>query len=260
MDTAFFITAKLIGALILVETWLVIGLSVSLVSLLAHKRIIALFGISCTLALIVTLSVFPVGNIVLTHFEATYPAEPDVKDVDGIIVLGGGGNLDVWQRWNLPELGEGGDRYTAALELYRRHPKSIIVFTGGSGALREAFNSNKSESDLAREFFLAQGIQTEKLVLEARSRNTAENAELTFKLVQPKKNMNWVLVTSAFHMPRAMRSFQTAGWRNLTAYPVDFRTGSFKNQSGWNFERNLSNFNIMTREVVGQLAYRLTSR
>ena len=260
MDTAFFITAKLIGALLRAETWLVMGLGVSLVSLLAQKRIIALFGISSTFICIVALSVFPIGNSVLAHFEATYPAEPDVEDVDGIIVLGGGGNVAVWQRWSLPELGDGGDRYTAALKLYRQHPKSIIVFTGGSGNLRDALNSNNSESDLAREFFLAQGIQPERLVLEASSRNTAENAKLTLKLVQPKLEMKWVLVTSAFHMPRAMRSFQEAGWRNLTAYPVDFRTGSFKSQAGWNFGTNLGNFNIMIREVVGQLAYRLTSR
>jgi uncharacterized SAM-binding protein YcdF (DUF218 family) len=157
-------------------------------------------------------------------------------------------------------LGEAGDRYTAALELYRKHPKSIIIFTGGSGNLRDAFNSNKSETALAQEFFFAQGIQPERLILETRSRNTAENAEFTLKLVQPKQDTKWILVTSAFHMPRAVRSFQTAGWRNLTAYPVDFRTGSFKSQAGWNFERNLKNFNIMIREVIGQLVYRLTGR
>ncbi len=260
MDTAFFITAKLIGGLLLLETWILIGLGVSLVSLLTQKRIIALFGISCTFVCIVVLSVFPIGNLVLAHFEATYPVKPEVEEVDGIIVLGGGGNVDVWDRWSLPELGEGADRYTAALELYRQHPKSIIVFTGGSGDLRNALNSNKSESSLAREFFLAQGIQPERLVLEASSRNTAENAKFTFKLVQPRQDMKWVLVTSAFHMPRAMRSFKTAGWRNLTAYPVDFRTGSFKSQSGWNFGQNLSNFNIVIREVVGQLVYSLTLR
>ena len=148
MDTAFFITAKLIGALLRAETWLVMGLGVSLISLLAQKRIIALFGVSCTFVCIVALCVFPIGNSVLAHFEATYPAEPDVEDVDGIIVLGGGGNVDVWQRWKLPELAEGGDRYTAALKLYRQHSKSIIVFTGGSGALRDALNQKKSESEL----------------------------------------------------------------------------------------------------------------
>ena len=81
MDTAFFITAKLIGALLLLETWIVIGLGVSLVSLLTQKRTIALFGISCTFVCIVGLSIFPIGNSLLAQFEATYPAEPDVENV-----------------------------------------------------------------------------------------------------------------------------------------------------------------------------------
>jgi uncharacterized SAM-binding protein YcdF (DUF218 family) len=260
MDTAFFITAKLVGGLLRAETWLLIVLSVSLVSLLAQKRVIALWGISCALVLVFTLSVFPIGNSVLAHIEATYPAEPDVENVDGIIVLGGGGDVDVWRRWNLPELGEGGDRFTAALKLYRKNPKSIIVFTGGSGHLRDAFSSKKSESGLAQEFFIEQGIQPDRLILEVNSRNTAENAKFTINLVQPKEDKKWVLVTSAFHMPRAMLSFQTAGWRNLTAYPVDFRTASFISHTGWNFERNLRNLNIVVREVVGQLVYRLTIR
>ena len=260
MDTAFFITAKLMSSLLRAETWLLIALGISLVSLLAQKRVIALWGMLFALVLVITLSVFPIGNSVLARIEATYPAEPDLNKVDGIIVLGGGGDVDVWRRWNIPELGEGGDRFTAALKLYRQHPESIVIFTGGSGKLRDALSSSRSESDMARELFIVHGIPPESLVLEPNSRNTAENAKYTMKLVQPKPDKKWVLVTSAFHMPRAMHSFQTAGWRNLTAYPVDFRTASFASHTGWNFERNLRNFNLMIREVVGQLVYRFTLR
>ena len=110
----------------------------------------------------------------LLILRQTYPAEPHVEDV-GYYVLGGG-DVDVWQRWNLPELGEAGPKLIyRALELYRKHPKSIIVFTGGSGDLRDAFNSNKSESALAQEFFFVQGINP-TVDLEPDS-NTAENAE-----------------------------------------------------------------------------------
>ena len=51
-------------------------------------------------------------------------------------------------------------------------------------------------------------------------------------------------------MPRAMRSFETAGWPNLTAYPVDYRTAAFADHTGWNFERNLRNLNIVIREPM----------
>ena len=260
MDTAFFIIAKLVGALLQAETWLVLALAVSFFALLFQKQRMSLWIIACTFVNVVVLSIFPIGGSILSSIEATYPAKPTLDRVDGIIVLGGGGNLGEWRRWGQPELGEGGDRYTSAIALSKQHPEAVIVFTGGSGALRDALNSEKSESDLAQEFFAAQGIQASRLILEGQSRNTAENAALTLKLVQPKQDMKWVLITSAFHMARAMRSFETSGWRNLTAYPVDYRTASYIDHTGWNFERNLRNLNILTREFAGQLAYRFRSR
>jgi uncharacterized SAM-binding protein YcdF (DUF218 family) len=260
MDTAFFIIAKLVGALLKAETWFMLALFVSFFSLLYQKQRIALWIIACTFVNVLALSIFPLGGSMLARIEATYPAKPTLDRVDGIIVLGGGGNLGEWRRWGQLELGEGADRYTSALALSRQHPEAVIVFTGGSGALRDALELEKSESELAQEFFAAQGIQAGRLILEGQSRNTAENAVLTLKLVQPKQDMKWVLITSAFHMPRAMRSFETSGWRNLTAYPVDYRTASFIDHTGWNFERNLRNLNILTRELIGQLAYRFTSR
>ena len=113
---------------------------------------------------------------------------------------------------------------------------------------------------MAQTFFAAHDIIEPRLIIERHSRNTAENARLSFDLIQPEAAQSWVLITSAFHMPRAMRSFETAGWQNVTAYPVDYRTASFEDHTGWNFERNLSNLNILIRELVGQLAYRLTLR
>lgn len=94
----------------------------------------------------------------LAQIEATYPAGSDVDNVHCIIVLGGGGDVDIWRCCNLPELVEGGNRFTAALKLHRQHPESIIVLTGGSGRLRDPLSSNKSESELNREFFIAKDI------------------------------------------------------------------------------------------------------
>ena len=260
MDTAFFIIAKLVGALLRVETWLVIALAASIIALLRLKHRTALWVTTITFVCVVALCVFPVGESLLARIEQTYPANPTLGQIDGIIILGGGGDLDVFRRWGQPELSEGGDRYTAALALAKRHSEAVVVFTGGSGALRDALGTEKSESDLAQTFFAAHDIIEPRLIIERHSRNTAENARLSFDLIQPEAAQSWVLITSAFHMPRAMRSFETAGWQNVTAYPVDYRTASFEDHTGWNFERNLSNLNILIRELVGQLAYRLTLR
>jgi uncharacterized SAM-binding protein YcdF (DUF218 family) len=260
MDTGFFIIAKIVGAFLLVDTWLVLALVGVMVALLRQKYRTALWMTGGTLLSVVVLSAFPLADPLLGKIEQTYPANSAPERVDGIIVLGGGGDLNVSRRWGRPELGEGGDRYVAALAMALKYPEALIVFTGGSGALRNALSTAKSESDLAREFFAAHGILEPRLLIEGQSRNTAENAQLSHGIVQPEIDTHWVLITSAFHMPRAMRSFETAGWPNLTAYPVDYRTAAFADHVGWNFGRNLRNLNIVIRELVGQLAYRIAAK
>ena len=260
MDTGFFIIAKIVGAFLLVETWLVLALVGLMVALLRQRYRTALWITGVTLLSVVVLSVFPLADPLLAKIEQTYPANSAPERVDGIIVLGGSGDLNVSRRWGRPELGEGGDRYVAALALALKYPEALIVFTGGSGALRDALSTAKSESDLAREFFAAHGILEPRLLIEGQSRNTAENAQLSYDILQPEIDTHWVLITSAFHMPRAMRSFETAGWPNLTAYPVDYRTAAFADHIGWNFGRNLRNLNIVIRELVGQFAYRIAAK
>jgi len=109
-------------------------------------------------------------------------------------------------------------------------------------------------------FFVAQGIAPGRLLLESRSRNTAENARLSLALANPTPGDTWILVTSAFHMSRAMRSFESTGWSGLVAWPVDYRTSRFADGIGWDLTHNLQVLNTAIRESVGQLAYRLTGR
>jgi len=113
---------------------------------------------------------------------------------------------------------------------------------------------------MAERFFRYQGVSPERLLLEGQSRNTAENARLSLALAAPAPGETWVLVTSAFHMARAMRSFETAGWTGLVPWPVDYRTSSFTDGMDWNLIRNLLVLNTAIREQVGQIAYRLSGR
>lgn len=155
MDTGFFIIAKIVGAFLLVETWLVLALVAVMVALLRQRYRTALWITSGTMLSVVVLSAFPLADPLLAKIEQTYSANSAPERVDGIIVLGCGGDLYVSRRWGRPELSEGGDRYVATLALARKYPEAVIVFTGGSGALRDALSTAKSESDLAREFFAA---------------------------------------------------------------------------------------------------------
>jgi uncharacterized SAM-binding protein YcdF (DUF218 family) len=196
----------------------------------------------------------------LQPIERSYPLSPSLDQVDGIIVLGGGEDPRSSAFWGQLQLQEGGERYTAALALTLRFPQARLLFTGGSGALRDLAGAETSEADMAGRFFLEQGIAPERLLLEGQSRNTAENARLSLALATPVSGETCVLVTSAFHMPRAMRSFEAAGWTGLIPWPVDYRTSAFTDGIGWNLADNLQVLNTAVREQVGQIVYRLSGR
>ncbi len=138
----------------------------------------------------------------LLALERQYPAWTDKGGAPpvGIIVVGGG--LATY----LAALREGkappgpGQRVVAGIALAKRFPDAKLVFTGGG-----------EPSPIAA--MARVGIDPARVIVEARSRNTAENAAFTSKLVKPKPSERWILVTSAYHMPRAIGSFPDGGLR-----------------------------------------------
>lgn len=260
MSTIFFIAAKLLGALLQPGTWIVIALAVIVLALILQRRRLALWVSGITLVVLVVLSVLPIGSLLLQPIERSYPANPSVDRVDGIIVLGGGEDARASAYWDQMQFNEGAERYTTALALARRFPDAKVLFVGGSGALRDVAGATISEATIAERFFKEQGVAPDRLLLEGQSRNTAENARLSLALGNPAPKETWVLITSAFHMPRAMRSFDAAGWKDLVAWPVDYRTSGFSDGVGWNLTGNLLVLNTAIREYIGQLAYRLTGQ
>jgi uncharacterized SAM-binding protein YcdF (DUF218 family) len=260
MDTAFFIASKVIGALLRPDTWILIALATLVLALATQRRRFALWVSSLSLAMLLSLTILPLGDLLLQPIETTYPPQPHLGRVDGIIVLGGGEDLRASTYWGQLQFNEGGDRFAAGLVLARRFPDAPLLLAGGSGALRDVAGAEVSEASIAEQFFLDHGITRDRLLLEGRSRNTAENARLSLALAAPQHDETWVLVTSAFHMPRAMRSFEAAGWPALVAWPVDYRTARFADQIGWDLTRNMLNLQTAIREHVGQVAYRLSGR
>ncbi len=257
MDTIFFIASKLLGALLRPETLFILLLGISLVALRRNRTRLAkrTLGLAFIGALIVGL--LPVGDLLLAPLEERYTANPKPGDVSTIILLGGGEETGTSARWKQPQVNDAGDRYLAALTLARRYPKAQILFAGGSGSLT---GSDVSEASIAREILLNGGIAGDRLRLEDASRNTAENAALLRKIAGKQPAGQVLLVTSAFHMPRAMATFCTAGWTSLSAWPTDYRTGNFRDGIGWHFADNLASLNTGSREWTGLFAYWLTGR
>lgn len=193
--------------------------------------------------------------LLLTPLEQRFPRiDPPAVAPTGIIVLGGSIDTSASAETGVPELLDGTERMTMAAELARRYPQARLVFTGGIGILGEG---GVTEAAVAARLFEGFGIARERIVYEDKARNTRENAVLTWDLVQPKPEETWLLVTSAFHMTRSMGVFRAAGWRNVTAFPVDFRISERHTFLGQNYASlNLFLTDVAVREWIGLAAYR----
>lgn len=260
MATAFFVASKLLTISLQVETWILAFAVLIFWTLHTERLRLARWAAGTLVTAIVTIGVFPLGDSFLRSIEATYPVVQDLQNVEGVIVLGGGEAPQASMVWEQPQLNDAGDRYVATLALAHQHPNARILFAGGSGRLRDVAGAPVSEASIAAEIFSDQGIAAERLLMEDRSRNTAENARLSMALADPAPDETWVLITSAYHMPRAMRSFEAAGWSGLVAYPVDFRSSTWREGMKWDFTGHANLLNIALKERAGALVYKVVGQ
>jgi uncharacterized SAM-binding protein YcdF (DUF218 family) len=203
-------------------------------------------------------AVTPIGLLLIAPLENRFPLPPDdMPPPDGIIILGGAIN-DALSRARGQTVLDEGDRIVQAAILAKRYPKASVVFTGGSGSLTAAFSTEAQE---ARRLLSELGVDPARVRLEDASRNTDENARFTARMLHPESSQRWLLVTSAWHMPRSMGLFEKAGFK-VTAYPVAFRTPGPDHGLQWETDpaRNLQTLEIALHEWIGLAAYRVTGR
>lgn len=117
MDTAFFILSKLIGLALQVETWLAIGMVVSLVAGRFVHQHLARWSESITLVALVVVGIFPIGEVLLRPLETKFPLRAAPAQIDGIIVLGGVEDQRATAAWGEPQLNDAAKRLTAAAAL-----------------------------------------------------------------------------------------------------------------------------------------------
>jgi uncharacterized SAM-binding protein YcdF (DUF218 family) len=184
------------------------------------------------------------------------PAQEPAQ-VTGIVVLGGAVEQDLTNAHGIPALNGAAERMTEAVALALRHPAARLVFTGGTAAV---LPGGPTEAETARRLFTSLGLAPERLVFEEASRNTHENAVLTWRMLDPKPEETWLLVTSASHMPRSVGVFRQAGWR-ITPWPVNY-TASRDPSLWWYgpFPSRLNQAEWALREYVGLAAYWMMGR
>jgi len=173
-------------------------------------------------------------------------------------VLGGAEDARGADNRELMPLDEAGERLTEAVALARRLPQARVVFSGGSDSL---LRTKEPEARAAGRLLVALGIDPARLTLEDKSRSTFENASFSKALVQPKAGERWLLITSAWHMPRAIGCFRKAGFA-VEPWPVDYRAGPIFRPLKFysSLPEGLRRLDFAVKEYVGLLVYRLTGR
>jgi uncharacterized SAM-binding protein YcdF (DUF218 family) len=210
--------------------------------------------------LLASMAFLPVGAALLRPLEDRFPVQTlDMPAPDAIVVLGGAVDERIAGARGQVQLNDAAERMTAGAALALRFPGAKLVFSGGSGAL---IRQGAPEADVARKLWRELGIPEDRMLFEDRSRNTHENALFTRELMSPRaEKKRWLLVTSAWHMPRAMGAFRALDM-NPVAFPVDFRT--YGTDEDWRppFDGALALRNAETawREWVGLIAYWLTGK
>jgi uncharacterized SAM-binding protein YcdF (DUF218 family) len=255
----FFVLSKVLG-FFAIPSNLIVSIGILGVLLLPTRFKRTGRGLAvASLLILAVLGLSPVGNVLIIPLEQRFPAWDAARGApDGIIVLGGMITPDVSAARSEVALNESAERLTVAVELARRYPNARVLFSGGSGAL---LFSEGNEAEFAGRLLQSFGIAPGRVLLEQRARNTVENAAYSKAMAQPKPGERWLLVTSAFHMPRSIGVFRQAGFA-VEAFPVDWRTrgGEDVRRPFATMGDGLRRTDTAVREWVGLAVYRLTGK
>ena len=215
-----------------------------------------LLGFTVVMALIV--ATLPIGHNLIVILENRFPTVQTLPaKVDGIIVLGGVVNEDLTLARGQVAIGAAVERLISFAALSKQYPNAKLLFTGGSGKI---LGQNIKEGDVVGPLLADLGVDIKRLTIESNSRNTYENAVLSKRLAQPLAEETWILITSAFHMPRSVGVFRQVDW-DVVPFPVDY---SLKENLGMDLSFNLvGGISFLSRalhEWLGLLVYWLTER
>ena len=255
----FFSLSKILGFFVIPSNAVAMLCALGVLMLATRFRKAASRILTLGVLLLLVIGFSPLGNLLLLPLSERFPAwSAGGRPPDGIIVLGGAIDPEISQARGSLEVDSSAERIITMLQLARRYPAALIVFSGGSANLIE---TPVPEAPIAGDLLEDFGTPSSRIVLESESRTTAENAAFTRKLVSPKPGERWLLVTSAFHMPRSIGAFRKAGF-DVEAYPVDWRT------RGWRdglipfatLSSGLARTDVAVHEWIGLIAYWATGR
>ena len=248
----FFPVSKLLGPFADPSAILMALILAGAVAAIMRRRRLASILQGIAAALIVLLGVLPGGAWLIAPLESRFPANPALPDtVAGIVALGGTERVATSRGRGQPSLSDPAP-IAALIELGRRYPDAKLVFTGGSGSREEP---PLTEADVVRSFLDQVGSDGNRIIYEARSRNTRENAVFTRDLIHPKPGERWILVGEAISLPRAVGAFRAVGW-DMIPFPAGYSTAGTP-ESLWppDLVNGLKLASVAAHEWVGLAVY-----
>ncbi|MCD2184005.1 YdcF family protein [Rhizobium sp. GN54] len=223
-----------------------------------RRRLQAAFMLLSAAILFVTLYT-SAGTVMLQALEDRFARSTlPVGGPRCIIVLGGSFEAEVIAARGGVEMNQAGDRFVETLRLLQAYPEARVLVSGGDGSFSGRY---AGDATVSAAFFAAYGISPVRLIQEETSRTTFENVENTRDLLVQNGLDDCLLVTSAFHMPRAMGLFRKAGL-DVVPWPTDYRTSGMASLQ-LDFTQPSSNAQLTTtalREWIGLTAYYLAGR
>lgn len=185
------------------------------------------------------------GALLLKVLEDRFPRATLTTAPACMVVLGGGFESEISTGRQNAELNTAGDRFVEMMRLARRFPEAKIIISGGDGHMSAMYDD---DATIAGRLIDGFDIDPARIIAEPLSRNTYENAVNTAAILKREKLGPCLLVTSAFHMPRAVGMFRVAGVTVLP-WPTDYEADGMAGFTV-DFYEPMANFNITTTAVL----------
>ncbi len=228
-----------------------LGLSLGLILffILTRRRIYGIAG--CFILFVAAMPI--TGNTLMKYLESgqTLQSPMDIPDADAVVVLSGMLRRIPTEEGIRMEWGEAADRIFAGINVMKEDKAPVLILTKGL----MPWNRGVAEGDFLAEEAIKAGIPNTQILLTDIVVNTEEEAKAVKSLMaHPQPSI--ILITSAFHMPRAMHIFEAKGF-TVIPYAVDFRSAD-DHISILTFIPNASGLNdtsFAIREFIGRIWY-----
>lgn len=253
----FFTLSKIFDFLLLPITWIIALCMLVMVTKSAKTRKTA--GISLLLLLILGSNTYFVNQI-FRAYEMPQISLPEETHYPVAIILGGGMIREQQEDTTRMNVAESADRFIQAARLYKQGKIDKLLISGGSTSIGKLKIDKVRESFQVKKLLVELGIPKDSILLETQARNTHENALYTKKILDSLSFQQPVLlITSAFHMRRAVACYQ-----KVSIPIIPFVVDNKKKDTPMGIleciipsERELYKLAYLIREMSGYLIYRI---